>query len=184
MALSGYGYKRRVQRGDTAVIIVTIVAGFAGLCALGFALVHQGTRAGDRAGDARVTAWLSAAAQPDETRPVVIVRVRNPAGVALVSGFSVRPRRVPAWLSGWASVSVPRRTTRRRFRAVEQDVVGVVPAGGTARFTVPVLSHGRGYRLTAVIGQGAGRLRVFRMPVTDRRAPDAIDFITGSGART
>jgi hypothetical protein len=153
------------------VIFVTTFAAMVVLCVLGLGLAHVGTRAGDRAEDAAVTAWLSPARQPDETRSVVIVRVRNPAGVAVVAGFSVRPRRLPGWLSAGVSVSVPWRTARRRFSAVAQDVVGVVPAGGEAEFTVPAPSYARGYRLTAMIGQGAGRLRVFRMAVTGHGEP-------------
>jgi hypothetical protein len=155
------------------IIIVTTIAGMVLLSVFGFVFVRLGTRAGDRAGDAAVTAWLCSAAQPDEDRPVVVVRVRNPAGAAAVAGFSVRPRRVPDWLGAGASVSVPGRTARRRFRAGVHDVVGVVPAAGTAEFTVPALRHVRAYRLTVMIGQGAGRLRVFRMPVTDRGEPGA-----------
>ena len=160
------------------MIIVTTIAGMVLLCALGLGLARSGTRAGDRAEDAVVTAWLCAA-----SRPVVVVRVGNPAGVALVAGFSVRRRRIPDWLGSGPSVSVPLRTTRLRFRATAQDVIGVVPPAGTAEFTVPALSHAPRYRLTAVIGQGAGRLRVFRIPVTDRGEPGAIDLITGRGAR-
>jgi hypothetical protein len=153
------------------VIIVTTFAGIVVLCVFGLGLARAGTRAGDRAADAVVSAWLSSARQPDETRPVVIARVRNPADVAVVAGFSVRPRKLPDWLGAAASVSVPRRTARRRFRAPAQDVVGVVPAGGDAEFAVPALTRARGYRLTAVIGQGGGRLRVFRMPVTSCGEP-------------
>jgi hypothetical protein len=172
MTLLSFGNKG-VQRGGTAVIFATTIAGMVLLCVFGLICVRLGTRAGDQAGDAAVTAWLCSAAQPDEDRPVVVVRVRNPAGVAAVAGFSARPRRVPDWLGAGASVSVPGRTARRRFRAGVHDVVGVVPAGGTAEFTVPALGHARAYRLTAMIGQSAGRLRVFRMPVTGRGEPGA-----------
>jgi hypothetical protein len=155
------------------MIFAITIAGMIVLAVFGLVCVRLGARSGDRAGDAAVTAWLCPAAQPDEDRPVVVVRVRNPVDVAAVAGFSVRPRRVPDWLGAGASVSVPGRTARRRFRAGVHDVVGVVPAGGTAEFTVPAPRHARTYRLTAMIGQGAGRLRVFRMPVTDRGEPGA-----------
>jgi hypothetical protein len=36
-----------------------------------------GLRNGDRAGDAEITALLSSGTQPDETRPVIAVHVRN-----------------------------------------------------------------------------------------------------------
>jgi hypothetical protein len=155
------------------MVFVVVVAGTFLLCVFGLVLVRAGTRAGDQAGDAAVTAWLGSAAQPDENRPVVVARVRNPADVALLAGFSVRPRRVPDWLGAGMSVSVPRRTARRRFRPGALDVVGVVPAGGVAEFTVPAAAPARAYRLIAVIGQGAGRLRVFRMPLTESGGPGA-----------
>ena len=55
--------------------------------------------------------------------------------------------------------------------------VGVVSAGGTARFAVPVAAPGRRYWLTVVAGQAAGRLRVHVIPVEERtritlQAPD------------
>jgi len=101
------------------------------------------------------------------------------------------------------SVSAPRRTTRRRFRAERHDVVGIVPAGRDARFAVPVTVPARRlllpalplppallpalppaaprflarrFALTAVIGQSA-RLRVFRIPVTDQDLPDPGDAV-------
>jgi hypothetical protein len=152
------------------VVIETTVTGMVLLCVFGLAFVRIGTRAGDRAGDARVTAWR-------RHRDSVVVRVSNPAGVAVIAGFTVRPRRVPDWLGSGASVSVPVRTTRRRFLAAAQHVVGVVPAGGTAEFTVPASRRARRYRLTAMIGQGGGRLRVVRMPVRDYGEPgEAFSF--------
>jgi hypothetical protein len=155
------------------VVIGTIVAGMVLLCVFGLAFVRAGTRAGDQAGDAGVTAWLRAPSHPDESRPSVLVRVRNPAGVPVIAGFTVRPRRVPDWLGTGVSVSVPVRTSRRRFRAAAQHVVGVVPASGTAEFAVPACRPARCYRLTAMIGQGGGRLRVLRMPVRDYGEPGA-----------
>src|SRR5215469_14736646 len=114
-----------------AVAIISL-AGLCGLAARGF-------RSGDRPDDARVTAVLRDARQPDATRPVVAVTVRNPSGTPLLTGMSVRPGtpfvsrllRVPASASVRGSrtvpvqadapvsmdVSVPRWTARRRFRA-------------------------------------------------------------------
>jgi hypothetical protein len=157
-------------------VIIAMTAAGTGmvlLCVLGFMLARIGSRTGDRKEDATVAAWLCAASQPDENRPVVRVRVRNPSGGAVIAGFSVRRQRVPDWLSGGGSVSVPLRTTRRRFGAAAHDVVGVVAAGESAEFTVPARTSARRYRLTAVLGQGAGRLRVIRMPVSDRGEPGA-----------
>jgi len=48
------------------------------------------------------------------------------------------------------------------------EIVGIVPASGSARLTVPVRETGDRYQLTAVIGQAGGRLRVHRLMVDDR----------------
>lgn len=157
-------------------VAVAVAAGLAGavlgLVALVLGALRAGLRAGDRPGDAEVTAALAGAGQPDETRPVVIVSVRNPSAVPLMAGFSAGPRLVPAWLDGGTGVRVPRRTTRARFRAEAHDVVGVVAPGRDAEFVVPVAVRARRYTLTAVAGQSGGRLRVFRIavagPVHDR----------------
>src|SRR5690349_10216512 len=107
-------------------------------------------------------------------RPVIIATVRNPADVPLVAGLTVRQQLLPGLLDPGLTVRVPRRTARRKFLAGEQDTVGVVPAGGQAEFrmTAPapltrtgLTRTGRRYRLTAVIGQAGGRLRVIGVPV-------------------
>jgi hypothetical protein len=144
-------------------------------------LAAEGFRLGDRPDDARITAVLRDAWQPDATRPVVAVTVRNSSGAAVLTGMSVRaglPFRY-GLLSAWArlpvrpaapatasvpmSVFVPRRTARRRFRPAVFDTVGVVPPGADVQFTVPVSREARGYVLTAVIGQRDRRLRVHRI---------------------
>jgi hypothetical protein len=130
-------------------------------------LALAGFRHGDRPLDAVVTAELRPAAQPDESRPVIVAEVRNPSGSAVLAGLAARPRRVAGWLGG-GSVGVPRRTARRSLRAGRYPVVGIVPASGSTRFTVPVTQAGQRYRLTAVIGQAGGRLRVHRLIVDDR----------------
>jgi hypothetical protein len=139
------------------------------LCALG--LVQAGVRAGDRPADAAVHVRLSESGQPDSARPVLIVTVRNPGTVPLLAGFSVARRQLPGWLDAGMTVHVPRRTIRRRYRAARQEVVGVVPAGTGSSFAVPVPVLARRYLLTAVLGQGGGRLRVFRIPVGGRSVP-------------
>jgi hypothetical protein len=149
--------------------LVVVLAALAGMVALAGGLVQAGIRSGDRPGDATLTAVASEAGQPDEPRPVIIATVRNPGRVPLVAGFAARRSLVPGWLAGMA-VSVPRRTGRRRFRPGSLAVVGVVGAGAEASFAVPVPSRAGRYRLTAVIGQAGGRLRVFRTPVSPASA--------------
>ena len=130
---------------------------------------------------------------------LVIFVVRNPGDAPLMVGFTARRRWIPGWLDSGMSVSAPRRTTRRRFRAERHDVVGIVPARRDARFAVPVRRLllpalplppallpalppaaprflARRFALTAVIGQSA-RLRVFRIPVTDQDLPDPGDAV-------
>jgi hypothetical protein len=148
-------------------------------------LAAEGFRLGDRPDDARITAVLRDAWQPDATRPVVAVTVRNPSGAPVLTGMSVhaglpfRYRLLSAWVrlpaaapataaapksaSFPVSVFVPRRTARRRFRPAVFDTVGVVPPGADVQLTVPVPREAHGYMLTAVIGQRDRRLRVHRI---------------------
>jgi hypothetical protein len=123
-----------------------------------------GFRAGDRSGDARVTAVLREAGQPDERRPVVVVTVRNPSGTPVLAGLSVRRACVPQWLGG-LTVTVPRRTSRRAYRPTAFPTIGIVPGGTAVRFMVPVHKAARAYQLTAAVGQAGGRLRVYRLHV-------------------
>jgi hypothetical protein len=115
--------------------LLTVAGGIAVLLALGWGLVVAGLRAGDQAGD-----------------------------VPLVAGFSAR-RLLPGWFGAGMTVRVPRRTTRRKFRAGAHETVGVVPAASRTEFRLPVGTPARRYLLTAVVGQTGGRLRVFRVPV-------------------
>jgi hypothetical protein len=135
----------------------------------GLFLADAGSRAGDRPGDALVTARLGV--QPYHSWPVVLVTVRNPGAVPLMAGFSARPRRIPGWLDPGSTVRVPRRTARRKFRAAAHEVLGVVPGLADAEFAVPVAGPASRCLLTAVIGQSGERLRVIRMPVTERELP-------------
>jgi hypothetical protein len=151
--------------------LIMVLLVLAGMFALAGGFLSAGIRAGDWSGDATLTAVVSDAAQPDELRPVIIATVRNPGHMPLVAGFSARRRLVPGWLDAGMTVSVPRRTGRRRFRPGSQAVVGVIEAGAEANFGVPVPTRAGRYRLTAVIGQAGGRLRVFRLPVSSGSAP-------------
>jgi hypothetical protein len=128
-----------------------------------------GFRNGDRATDAQVSAVLRAAGQPDEPRPVVVATVRNPSGTPVLAGLSARRARVPDWLGGTLSVTVPRRTRRRKFRPGAYATVGIVPGEATVRFTVPVPAAASRYRLTAAVGQSGGRLRVYHAYVAPAR---------------
>jgi hypothetical protein len=151
------------------VMLVAAAGGIAVVCALGWGLVTAGLRAGDHPGDASVAAVLGPG-----PRPVIIATVRNPGDVPLMAGLTVRRQPLPGLLDPGLTVRVPRRTARRKFLAGAQDTVGVVPAGGQAEFrlTAPALLArtgpariGRRYRLTAVVGQAGGRLRVIGVPV-------------------
>ena len=156
------------------VMLAAAGGGIVFVCVLGWGLVVSGLRAGDHPGDAAVGAVLGPG-----PRPVIIATVRNPAAVPLVAGLTVRRQLLPGLLDPGLTVRVPRRTARRKFLASEQDTVGVVPAGGQAEFrmTAPALltrpglggtgliRTGRRYRLTAVVGQAGGRLRVIGVPV-------------------
>jgi hypothetical protein len=149
---------------DTVLLVLGVAAvmgGGAGWLAI------EGFRNGDRELDVRVSAELRDAGQPDEPRPVVVAEFRNPSATPVVAGLSARPSRVPSWAAG-RTVTVPRRTARYGLHAGQYETVGVVPAGGTVRFAVPVTAPARRYRLIAVIGQEGGRLRVHAIGVDER----------------
>jgi len=126
-------------------------------------LMTQGVRNGDRPGDARVTAEIRTGTQPDEARPVIVVAVRNPSPTPVLLALSVRRALLPALLAEPRGVSVPRRTTRGKFRPGRYETVGVAAAGGAAELAVPVTVRARRYVLTAAVGQEGGRLRVHRL---------------------
>lgn len=130
-----------------------------------------GFRNGDCPGDATVSAVLRDAGQPDEPRPVIVATVANPAGVPVVVALSARPRRLPARIAWLAplTITAPRWTARRKFGPTGFGTVGVVPAWGSVRCTVPVPAAGPGYLPTAAIGEPAGRLRLHRLRVAGDR---------------
>ncbi|HVT69269.1 MAG TPA: hypothetical protein VHF26_16075 [Trebonia sp.] len=145
-----------------------------GLGALAFAgvflLAEIGIRDGDRPDDVRVSVEAWTAGQPDEQRPVLIAEIRNPSAAPVLAGLTARRSRTPGLLAA-STVSVPLRTTRRGLRADDHDTVGIVPEFGTARFTVPVESAARRYRLTVAVGQRDRRLRLHRIYISAARIP-------------
>jgi hypothetical protein len=149
------------------IVLLLLLLGVVTLLASAGWLAAEGFRNGDRQGDVTVTAELRDAGQPDEPRPVVIAELRNPSGTPAMAALSARPARV-LWWATTPNVTVPRRTARYGLRASRYDTVGVVPAGGSAQFAVPVGAGGRRYRLVVVIGQGGGRLRVHTVGVDGR----------------
>jgi hypothetical protein len=153
--------------------MVTFWAGIAvGVAALAVLCwcAAAGLRNGDQETDAKVSAVLRNAGQPDEPRPVVLATISNPCGTPVLAGLSARRAR---WPGGGQCVTVPRVTRRRKFRPGAYATVGVVPAGSTVRFAVPVAAPARRYRLTAVTGQAGGRLRVYRLPLARAHVPAA-----------
>jgi hypothetical protein len=151
--------------------MVSFIAGLAGgivVLVLLFWLGEKGVRDGDRPADATVSAVLRDAGQPDERRPVIVATVDNPSGRAVLAGLAARPCGLPAWLAAVGhplTVTVPRRTARGKFRPGGYDTVGVVPASATVRFVVPVDRAAARYVLTAAVGQGPGRLRLYRLHI-------------------
>jgi len=123
----------------------------------------RGLRNGDRPTDATVKAVLRDAGQPDEPRPVILAAIGNPSATPVLAGLEARKARTPRRLSGSLNVTVPRRTARRKFRPSAYATVGIVPAGTTVSFTVPVRGSARRYLLTAAVGQAGGRLRLYRL---------------------
>ena len=143
------------------VMLAAAAGGIAVVCVLAWGLLAAGLRAGDRPGDAAVAVTLDPG-----PRPVIIATVRNPGDVPLVAGLVVRRQRLPGWFWRWPDgagaqadrpAEVPGRGAGHR---------GVVPAGDRpSSGWRPAPPGGRRYRLTAVIGQAGGRLRVIGVPV-------------------
>jgi hypothetical protein len=153
---------------ETLLFPLGLACGLGGLALAGLGrLVLLGFRHGDRPLDAKVSAELRDSGQPDEPRPVVVAAVDNPSGTAIMVGLAARPSRIPALLSP-GSICVPTLTARSGLRAGAYETVGVVPAHGIVRFTVPVAGTGGRYRLVAALGQSGGRLRLHRIAVDSR----------------
>jgi hypothetical protein len=70
---------------------------------------------------------------------------------------------------GGAALTISPRTTRRRYQAGRQAALAAVPERARRRLWVPVPGEHCRYRLTVVIGQADGRLRVISAPVTIAR---------------
>ena len=139
-----------------------IIAAACVLAALYYCL-EAGLRDGDRPGDAKVTARLTAGTQPGEPRPVIIVTVRNPSGTPVLVALNARRALLPAPLTEPRGVSVPWLTVRGKFRPGKFETVGVAAAGGAAELAVPVAARACRYVLTAAVGQEGSRLRVHRL---------------------
>lgn len=139
------------------------IIGPAAVLAALYRLAAAGFRNGDRPGDARVTARLTAGDQPQETRPVIAVTVHNQSGTPVLAALRARRALLPGWLAGTHSVAVPRLTVGRRFRPGRYPTVGVVPAGGTAVLALPVPVRARRYLLSVALGQEGGRLRLHQL---------------------
>lgn len=154
---------------DEARVVVVIdmvaLAGLLVLMALSFFLVTGGLRAGDRPEDVAVAAAMAETVQPDGVLPVVVATARNPGDTPVLVGFSVHRRWLPTWMTGGVTVTVPRRTLRRRTRCDRQAVLGVVDAGEVAQWRVPAPARARRCRLLAAIGQPDGRLRLVSLAV-------------------
>jgi hypothetical protein len=155
------------------VSFIAGVAAGAAVLALLCWIAAAGFRNGDRPADAKVSAVLRDAGQPDEPRPVVLATVCNPSPAPVLTGLSVRRARLPHWLGGTLDVTVPRRTRRRKFRPGAFACVGVVPGETAVRWAVPVPAVAPRYRLTVAVGQSGSRLRVYRVRVAPAPFPVA-----------
>ena len=141
------------------LIVVLVTLALAGNALL----LRAGFRVRERLGDARVTA-VTVVGYPDEGTAEVAVTIGNSGDSPVIVGLS---RRRPGLPGGGTRATAPCWTTRRRYRADWQAIVGTVPPGSVS--TLPVLVPVRPCRLAIVIGQPGGRLLVVSVPVTLRR---------------
>jgi hypothetical protein len=150
---------------EITTVFITIGAGLLGTL---YYCLAVGFRNGDRPCDAQVNALLvmgkpPGAVSPGGSGPVIVVTVRNPSGTPVLAALHARRALLPALLTEPRDVSVPRKTSRRKFQPGKYETIGIVPAGGAAELAVPVAVWSRRYVLTAAVGQGGGRLRVHRL---------------------
>jgi hypothetical protein len=145
-----------------ALLLTLIIVGT--LLAL-LAAAAKGLRDGDRPLDVTVRAAPARGRHPEGAPRSVLAEVYNPGPVPVLIGLTVRRSRVPAWLSSGLSARVPVRASHRRFRPQAQATVGVLAPGERDGWPVPAPAAGRRGRLTAVIGQDGGRLRVITLTV-------------------
>ena len=134
-------------------VVAAAVAALVGLAIAGF-------RAADRPEDVTLVHVELAG-----RRPTLLATLRNPSGVAVLVGLSVRRCGVRLWLEGGGFVSLPRRTTRPKLLAARHASVAVAGAGETVTLTVPMPARWRrSVQLVAAIGQ-QDRLRVIHRRV-------------------
>lgn len=125
----------------------------------------KGLRDGDRPLDVTVRATPAPTTHPEGAPRSVLAWMHNPGPVPVLVGLSVRRTRLPAWLTPGLNVRVPLRTSSRRFGPQAHDAVGVVTPGDEEGWSVTAPATGRRGRLTAVIGQPDGRLRVITLGI-------------------
>lgn len=163
------------MNGVTVMVLLATAAGLVVTLTSGLVLYAQGVRNGSQAGDVTLHAATAAVAHPEGIRHVAVATVHNPGPVGVMIGLSVRPARTPGWLTGPVHVRVPHRTARARLLAGQHLVVGVVDAGRTARWELPLPGRQAPRRLWVVLvaGQAGRRLRVVRRLAGDGLAPQA-----------
>lgn len=122
-----------------------------------------------------VTVTADSSLSPVHGDPVILATVSNPGPKPVLVGFRVHQRILPVLPGAEAKVRVPRRTTRRRYRADRQQTVAVVPAGGSTQLSFRVSgAAGTPFSVVAAVGHCDRRLRVITVPVTVP-CPDTAD---------
>ena len=137
--------------------------------ALGHVLFVVGTRNGDRLGDASVGTGA-----PDASRRGISFVVRNRGPQPVLIGASLRRPKLRLFSDPGQSVSVPRRTSRRKLLAGHHTVVYAIPAREAQTLSVPFPRRSIWRRAELVVAIGEpDRLRVVRQSVrlADHPAP-------------
>jgi len=114
-------------------MLISLAVAVVCLCGL-YGFAAAGFRLGDQPEDTQVTAVLRGAWQPDATRPVIAVTIRNPSGTAVLAGMSVRAGlpfryRLP---SAWPGLPIRRwPLPERAHRAMSASAATTAPAPGS-----------------------------------------------------
>ena len=142
------------------LVLTSVLAGTVAAAAFIGALVRQGFRHGDVAGDAHVRARALECLEPGTGGRWLEVTIATPsAATALVALGLGRTR-----LSRLGSTATRHTAGRRARLSLGERMVGAVPGGESAEFHV--WAEGDLRRLTLLVSVGTpGRLRLHRLPM-------------------
>jgi hypothetical protein len=145
-------------------LIVGVIAYLIGVISI---VGHAENRsvARSRSGASMVTAVLSGVDGRVRCQGAVDVDFSNRSARPVIVGLSVRADFFPGWPRVRHNTKVVSRPERRRYRADAQGTIGVIPANGIVRLSVPAPHDSCRRRVVAVVGEADGHLRVISVRI-------------------